>query len=264
MYSKAEKSLPESSILHPGKSNGKRAFTLIELLVVIAIIAILASLLLPSLRKARDTAKKITCNSNLGQLMKAHLLYAGDNNDYIWYTGFSAPSYDTWVRTLSGGMVHPGREVYMKNPNCFICPSTKYGKWTGAAARTYGMYNGIHGASNYSSIKGEQGNFMISDGTGYFVFYQLLRFKQPSKFILLADTITASYGGSYEAYNGQGLWFFLPTTKVEDSAVSLLHGGFANSAYIDGHVASNNPASLKDSGTGISAYVNEAGRIIVP
>ena len=264
MWIKAEKNKPESLILHYGKVTEQRAFTLIELLVVIAVVAILASLLLPALSKARNMAKKASCASNLGQLMKAHLLYAGDNNDYLWYTGFRSPSYDTWVRTLSGGMVYPGREVYMKNQNCFVCPSTKYGKWTGAAARTYGMYNGIHGASNYSSISQVQGNFMISDGTGYFVFYQLIRFKQPSKFILLADTITASNNDAYKANNGQGLWFFLPTTKVEDSAVSLLHGGFANSAYIDGHVASNNPAALKESGTGITAYVNKAGIIIVP
>ncbi len=58
-------------------------FTLIELLVVIAIIAILASLLLPSLNKARETARKMVCLSNLKTVTSAGIMYAGDFND-MW------------------------------------------------------------------------------------------------------------------------------------------------------------------------------------
>ncbi len=61
----------------------KQAFTLIELLVVICIIAILASMLLPALQSARESASTATCISNLGQFAKAYQMYATSYNDFM-------------------------------------------------------------------------------------------------------------------------------------------------------------------------------------
>ena len=65
----------------------KRGFTLIELLVVIAIIALLVSILLPSLNRARELAKRAVCSTNLNGMGKALVLYSSSNDDKMPSTG---------------------------------------------------------------------------------------------------------------------------------------------------------------------------------
>ena len=106
----------------PGRPPG---FTLIELLVVIAIIAILASLLLPALARAKSKAQAIQCISNLHQAALSYSLYPSDNKDdvvtlYLYQTappGALYPGEVTWWPDL----LRP----YLSGTNVIICPTVR-------------------------------------------------------------------------------------------------------------------------------------------
>jgi prepilin-type N-terminal cleavage/methylation domain-containing protein len=91
--------------------SGKHAFTLIELLVVIAIIAILAAMLLPALGRAKETAKRISCLNNLGQLSLAAHMYVDD----------SQGAYP--VRSGSDRWPDKFYDNYGQNLKLLLCPS---------------------------------------------------------------------------------------------------------------------------------------------
>lgn len=101
--------------LHP-KGWKSTSFTLIELLVVIAIIAILASMLLPALNKARASARRTTCVNQIKQLSSACFMYAGDFQDYFPHDG---PDYNQWKYVLGNAYYYPfydhGTEENEKN-----------------------------------------------------------------------------------------------------------------------------------------------------
>ena len=96
----------------------KRAgFTLIELLVVIAIIAILAGLLLPVLARAREQARRASCGSNLGNMIKGCIMYADTLSNQGMFPQFSANKTDA-LKSLN--FLYEG---YIKDHRVFACPS---------------------------------------------------------------------------------------------------------------------------------------------
>ena len=96
----------------------RQGFTLIELLVVIAIIALLIGILLPSLKRARDSARMAISLSNCRQILLAQASYRFDKKDQIpmrsgWYNGGAIQSWDTWH--YGGKNAQPAWDGYANN-----------------------------------------------------------------------------------------------------------------------------------------------------
>jgi prepilin-type N-terminal cleavage/methylation domain-containing protein/prepilin-type processing-associated H-X9-DG protein len=132
----------------------QRAFTLIELLVVISVIALLMTILLPALGRARESGKRTVCLSNLKTLQLAWGMYAYNNNEKIVVGDVQCgnpPAWVTWddsnsptaimplsdqIRAIQAGLLYP----YVGNVKAYHCPNGFRGY-----IRTYSIVDSMNG-----------------------------------------------------------------------------------------------------------------------
>jgi len=111
---------PPAILVGIPRGSFRRAFTLIELLVVVAIIAILASLLLPAMARAKESVRSVICRNNLHQVGLASFMYADDNRGHL-------PAFLRWLHaTQSDTDPRTGRLFpYLKTKAVYMCPTDK-------------------------------------------------------------------------------------------------------------------------------------------
>lgn len=245
-----------------GQVSGRNKFTLIELLVVIAIIAIIASMLLPAITKAREMAKGTTCSNNMKQMITGFNMYMDD------YEGFYPPSLvrysatsgtaanrfyykgqywnDVYLSWLSNMMVgqyigntnltssNGPQNEYLASNRIPYCPTGwKRPSPTAMTAATYTGYND-------SSWPYPHFNAQVSvraDGTvslgSKLPYYKATNAQKPDRVMILIDN-----GSSDKNIFSE----ITKTAEVNAGGWGARHNFRANYALMDGHVdASNDP-----------------------
>ncbi|HUT31569.1 MAG TPA: type II secretion system protein [Sedimentisphaerales bacterium] len=241
-----------------------RGFTLIELLVVIAIIALLMSMVVPALNKAREQARVVVCRSNLHQYGLAARMYLDDNDRRFPFTMdwlyIERPSgYCMWHDRANNLVNHPEYAgvlwPYLKTADIHVCPTFRIVvKRTGCTSGSHS--NSIPIEPQYSYAMNA---FLGGDGHGMVSIESEVR-HPAGVFIFSEENSWAIPGLSRCGINDNNLRLGIPPDIVDCFATyhgapaDGLNNGFANLLFLDGHVDSITAKQQQDGANFIFAW----------
>jgi prepilin-type N-terminal cleavage/methylation domain-containing protein/prepilin-type processing-associated H-X9-DG protein len=226
--------------LRSNPQNRRSAFTLIEILIVIAIICLLAAILFPVFARARESARRASCQSNLKQLGLAYTQYTQDYDEWLvpqWVGGGSTIRY--WP-----ALVQP----YIKNTQIYLCPSERRRgnrsvAQVGGGNTNYGYNRTVQPdgpAAGSNSLGGEGSASSFTPGR----VHTLAAVEDAAGTIMFGDAVTWDSGsppyagGDYYGNDTPFLGWFAtnPTTDRQSYYPDPRHLEGSNFVFVDGHV----------------------------
>ncbi len=197
----------------------RKGFTLIELLVVIAIIAILAAILFPVFARARENARRASCQSNMKQLGLGIMQYTQDYDEQNPRGSFDYPLRDGQGRATWDTAIYP----YTKSAQILQCPSD-----TRSTISDPGYGDMAVAVPGYAS-KGTR-SYSIAQYTSGVALSQIAA---PALTVQLGERINLTYGSAYWFYSHEMIY----TDDVDKpGGGEMRHLGTTNFLYADGHV----------------------------
>jgi len=252
------------------KVSKRTGFTLVELLVVIGIIALLISILLPALSKARRSAQTMACLSNLRTLGQAVAMYAGEHKQCLPYPTTTLGEGFLWFNVLDPYLqaqethadrtgVAAGRN-YKRYKQCVVYETFEGGAYTGAQdklkefARSFKMNSMLRHNNPASQAK-------------------ITEIRQSSETVLMGDGVSLDLTGPVENLFESGQ-FSMEVNDVSEASPALRHNGGANILFVDGHASNvvlktitknlRAPVASMTVKSWESEYVNSSGKPVDP